>query len=39
MKVITKRQPFGRIVKSKTYEKDGRRYTYHATKGWRSERI
>lgn len=33
---ITKKQPFGRIIKYK--KKDGKIWAYHATKGWRVSR-
>ncbi len=38
-KVIVKRQPYGRIIISKTFRRGNREYTYHATKGWRSCRV
>lgn len=35
---IAKKKAFGRILNDKTYVKDGREYSYHATKGWREHR-
>lgn len=35
---INKKKPFGRILTNRTYVKDGREYSYHATKGWREHR-
>lgn len=36
-KVITKRRPFGRIIR--VIKRNGREYQYHATKGWKVYRI
>lgn len=33
---ITKKKPFGRIIRTKTV--DGKTWSYHATKGWRITR-
>ena len=37
-RLVKKGQPFARILTAFTYTSDGREFTFHATKGWRSHR-